>query len=647
LSVTAASLTEVFRRGFADHQAGRLGEAEAAYRQVLAAEPRHADALHFLGVIAHQVGKDEIAADLIGRAIDVDAAQAAYHCNLGLILCTLGRPGEAERSLRAALALRPEFPEALNHLGIALHRLGRPGEAEASYREALRLMPNFADALNNLGISLAGLGRSAEALACYREALHAKPDFPDAFANLGIVLAALGRPAEAEECYRQALRLRPDFPGALNNLGAALTTLGRAEEAEACFRAVVRLQPDLADAHSNLAVALCDLRRHAEAEVCAREAIRLQPAYADAHSNLGTALFDLRRLGEAEASYREALRLKPDFPQAHMNLASTLLVTARFAEGWEEHEWRWKAKHLMGGARGFAAPLWRGEALGEGVLLLHAEQGLGDTLQFCRYAPLAAERARVALEVQAPLKRLLSRLGGVSEVLAQGEALPPFAAQAPLMSLPRAFGAVIPAKVPYLAADPGEAALWRERLAGLGGLKVGLCWAGEPRKGFPELAAVDARRSITLAAMAPLATVEGVSFVSLQKGAPALQAAAPPPGMTLADPTWQLADFADTAALIETLDLVISVDTSVAHLAGAMAKPIWLLNRFDGCWRWLLDRDDSPWYPTLRQFRQPAPGDWTSVLDAATKALQALADGDTTQLRPTLASGPGAFPSRL
>jgi hypothetical protein len=266
------------------------------------------------------------------------------------------------------------------------------------------------------------------------------------------------------------------------------------------------------------------------------------------------------------------------------------------------------------------------------VLLLHAEQGLGDTLQFCRYAPLAAARARVVLEVQAPLARLLSSLPGVSQVIARGEALPAFDAQAPLLSLPRAFGTTIetvPARVPYLAADPDQAAAWGRRLAALPGLKVGLCWAGEPRAGFPELAAIDARRSISLAALAPLAKVAGVSFVSLQKGAPAAQAADPPPPMALFDYTAELADFADTAALVENLDLVISVDTSVAHLAGAMARPVWLLNRFDTCWRWLLDRQDSPWYPTLRLFRQTTPGDWTSVIADLRQALHILASART------------------
>jgi tetratricopeptide (TPR) repeat protein len=632
----ASPLVTLLQRGFADHQAGRLAQAEAAYRQILAVQPANADALHFLGLIAHQCGNNQAAAEHIGRAIASNSSNANFYCNLGLILSQLGRPADAEANLRTALRLRPKFPEALNSLGIALYALGRAAEAEESYRKALRLKPDFADAFNNLGVTLSALGRPGDAEASYRQALRLNPAFADAHANLGIVLAAQDRPAEAEGSYREALRLRPEFPAALNNLGATLTMLGRAGEAEACFREVVRLRPDFADAHSNLAVALCDLRRHADAQASARAAIRLTPNYADAHCNLGMALFDLRRLDEAEASYRRALSLNPALSQAHMNLSSALLITGRFEEGWSEHEWRWKTRNMAPGRRDFAVPLWVGEPVGGQTILLHAEQGLGDTLQFCRYARLIESGAAVVLEVQAPLARLVSRMPGIAQVAVRGQALPPFDLHCPLLSLPRAFGttlATIPDK-PYLAADPAEATSWRERLANLPGLKIGLVWAGEPRTGAPELAAIDARRSMALSTLAPLAEVEGVSFVSLQKGKPAAQAAGPPAGMTLTDLTADVHDFADTAALIENLDLVICVDTSVAHLAGGMGKPVWLLNRFDTCWRWLLDRDDSPWYPTLRQFRQPSPGDWLAVVARVRDALQRLATGDLDQLRP-------------
>jgi len=291
---------------------------------------------------------------------------------------------------------------------------------------------------------------------------------------------------------------------------------------------------------------------------------------------------------------------------------------------------------MSGSARDFALPLWNGEAIGDRVILLHAEQGFGDTLQFCRYVPRMPDGAKVVLEVQRPLVGLLSRLPGITTIVARGETLPRFDLHCPLMSLPRAFGTTletIPGTTPYVAADPRRAVSWRERLAGLDGLRVGLVWAGSRRSG-PELLAVDRRRSIGLETMASLGEVPGVSFISLQKGEPGAQSGNPPRGMALQDFTAKLRDFEDTAALIDGLDLVISVDTAVAHLAGALGKPVWLLNRFDTCWRWLLNREDSPWYPLLRQFRQPSSGDWNTPMRAAQDALQRLAAGDRGQLIP-------------
>ena len=517
------TVAELIEQGLNEHRAGRLAQAQAAYRQVLAIEPEHAEALHLLGVAAHQTGDGDRAIAFIRRAIALDGTRSNFYNNLGVALTDLGRLAEAETELRACLRLSPDFANGHYNLGNALDKLGRLAEAEASYREALRL----------------------------------EPDYPDALNNLGHVLNQLGRPLEAEERLRTGLCLRPGSSGSLNNLGIAL--------------------------------------------------------------------FDQCRLDEAETVYREALRLQPDFPDARNNLAYALLKAGRYEEGWEEHEWRWRAKHMAGGVRSFSAPLWQGEPIGERVILLHAEQGQGDTLQFCRYAPLM--RSKVVLEVQPTLVRLLSRLPGVSQVIGRGEALPSFELHCPLLSLPRAFGTTlqtVPARVPYLAADPRDVELWNDRLAGLRGLKVGLVWAGEPRAHAPELAAIDVRRSIALSGLAPLAEIRGITFVSLQKGGPAAQATHPPAGMTLFDPTADLHDFADTAALIEALDLVISVDTSVAHLAGALGKPVWLLNRYDACWRWLLNRDDSPWYPSLRQFRQTSPGDWPGVIECVREALLGL-----------------------
>jgi Flp pilus assembly protein TadD len=440
-----------------------------------------------------------------------------------------------------------------------------------------------------------------------------------------------GRLLQAEAAYRQILAIDPAHAEAHSNLGNALYALGRQAEAEASYREALRLRPDFPEAHFNLGVALNALGRPAEAEVSYREALRLRPNLPEAQNGRGIALDALGRRAEAEASYREALRLRPDFPEAHNNLGVALLLTGRFEEGWREYEWRWKTKPFSSSARYFLAPLWRGEAIGDRTILLHAEQGLGDTLQFCRYVPLMVCGAGITLEVQPPLVRLLSRLPGVRRVIARGDRLPPFDLHCPLMSLPLAFGTTldtIPAATPYLSADPALAANWKERLVGLDGLRIGLVWAGGQRFTYD-----DRRRSIALKALAALGQVSGVSFVSLQKDEAAAEAAEPPHGLMLHDFTSELHDFEDTAALIVNLDLVISVDTSVAHLAGALGKPVWLLKRFDTDWRWLLNRNDSPWYPTLRQFRQPRPGDWNSAICAVRDALQRLMAGDCDQLQ--------------
>ena len=559
-----------------------------------------------------------------------------------------GRLQQAEAIYQQILAVEPTHADAQHLLGVIANQTDRNELAVDYIRRALRVREDPVY-FSNLGIVLRDLGRLTEAEASCREALRLQPDYTEAHVNLGNALLDLGRPVEAEASYREALRLRPNYPEAHNNLGNALLDLGRAAEARASYREALYLRPDYPEAHNNLGNALLDLGRPAEAEASYREALRLRPNYPEAYNNLGNALRDLGRPVEAEASYREALRLRPNYPDAHNNLGHALLLVGRFEEGWKECEWRWKTKDMSGGVRNFSAPLWNGELIGDRVILLHAEQDLGDTLQLCRYVPLIASSAGVILEVQPPLVRLLSRLPGITKIVARGDSLPSFDLHCPLLSLPRAFDTTldtIPNMTPYLSADPELAARWRKRLASVDGLRVGLVWAGGQRPD-PPLAAVDRRRSITLDMMASFDEIPGVSFFSLQKDAPSAGSAHPPPGRALHDFTADLYDFADTAALVANLDLVISIDTAVAHLAGALGKPVWLLNCFDTDWRWLLARDDSPWYPTLRQFRQSAPGDWNNVIGRVAAALGDLRERISRapvgliskEFRPTFAQG--------
>jgi Flp pilus assembly protein TadD len=503
-----------------------------------------------------------------------------------------GRLAEAETELRAALAMDPADADALGLLGIVLHRAGRFPQAEQAYRDAIRLSPSDAVAWSNLGLALEAQRRLPEAEICQQHALRLRPDYADAHNNLGLAQYEQARAAEAENSFRGALRLRPAYPDAMTNLGIAVQSLNRLSEAEACYR----------------------------------EALRLGAPPARVMNNLGLLLQELGRPEEAEAACRRALADAPDQPDAMTNLALMLLLRGAYAEGWRLYEARWRVASMAGAVRSFDRPLWDGSLpLQSRTVLLHAEQGFGDTLQFCRYAPLVAARgARVVLEVPPPLRRLLGCLPGLHAVISTGEKLPAFDLHCPLMSLPLAFGTTletIPAAGRYLSADPAEVTDWRDRLRAVPHPRVGLVWGGSSRLDQLHAVAVDQRRSIPLAAFAPLAALSGIAFISLQLGPPAMQV--PPPSLVLHDMTGELADFADTAALIEALDLVISVDTAVAHLAAALGRPVWLLNRFDTCWRWLLGRDDSPWYPSLRQFRQPAPGDWATPIAQVVAALPA------------------------
>jgi len=354
------------------------------------------------------------------------------------------------------------------------------------------------------------------------------------------------------------------------------------------------------------------------------------------HNNRAVALDDLRRLPEALASYDQALALAPERGDIQHNQAMCRLALGDYAAGWTQYEWRWRTQQ-MAGRRELIAPLWLGhEPLAGRTILLHAEQGLGDTLQFCRYAAdVAALGAEVILEVQPGLERLLERLAGVDRVVVRGQPLPVHDFQTPLMSLPLALGVDVGTPRPaYLTADPDEAADWAQRLAP--GLRVGLCWAGGIRPDRPVANRIDARRSLSLEALRPLA-VAGVSFYSLQKGPPAAQLAEAKArdwgGPEIVDLTDELQDFADTAALVANLDLVITCDTAVAHLAGGMGKPVWILNRYDACWRWLVGRDDSPWYPSARLFTQNTPGDWDAVVQRVAGELVDLAAAPEKQRR--------------
>jgi tetratricopeptide (TPR) repeat protein/glycosyltransferase involved in cell wall biosynthesis len=643
---------------------GKQQEAVESLRRALAERPDFAEAHNNLGILLKNQRKPDEAAESLRRALALKPDFAEAHNNLGIVLGERGEHDAAAESFRRALALKPDYAEAHNNLGCSQRDGGQRDAAVASFRQAVALKPDYAEAHNNLGLALREGGQRDAAEASFRRAVALKPDYAEALGNLGILLDELGKHDETVETLRSLVALRPDDADALNSLAMGLKNQRKLDEAAESLRRALALRPDFAEAHSNLGIVLGERGEHAEAVESLRRAVALKPDYAEAHSNLGVALRNQDELGEALASFRRAVAVKPDYADGYRNLgvvlgdlgaldealasywraveeksdyadayfgaALALLLKGDLEQGFSHYEWRWKCPQFASADRRFVQPCWDGGPLNGRTILLHAEQGLGDTLQFVRYAPLVAARGgRVVVECQAELAPLLQGLGGASQVVARGEPLPLFDLHAPLLSLPHLLGTTletVPAEAPYLRAAPDRADAWAEyldRAVEATGLRVGLVWAGNPdHKG-------DRHRSMSLGALAPLARVPGVQFVALQKGAGAAQAEAPPDGMTLTNLGPLLADFADTAAVLEQLDLVITVDTSVAHLAGALGRPVWVLLAFAPDWRWLRQRDDSPWYPTARLFRQERHGDWEGVLARVASALsEAASDGD-------------------
>jgi tetratricopeptide (TPR) repeat protein len=481
--------------------------------------------------------------------------------------------------------------------------LGAAEEAEKTLKTALALDPTYAKAAYNLGNLLLKTGRREEALDAFRQSIKASPEAIEPRNNLATILQSLGRAKEAIAELKEAVRLNPSHPDLYYNLGVALFEIGHYEEAEAAYRQAANLSPERAEFHNNLGIALARLDRHQEAEAAYQKALALDPNFAKVWNNLGMLHQECGRLAETEAEYRRAIELSPDNPEAHWNLALCRLLQGDFIEGFAEYEWRWKIKGKLLFTPQSGQPIWRGEPLEGRTLLLHGEQGLGDTLQFCRYAKLLAERGeKIILAVQKPLARLITNLHPAVKVIPGGEALPAFDCHSPLLSLPHLLGGEIPSETSYLAANPHEVTAWEARLPPRDKRRrIGLVWAGSrTHRG-------DRLRSVSFGELAPLLKIDA-HFISLQLGEAANEAEG------LIDLTSEIKDFADTAALIACLDLVIGVDTAVLHLAGAMGRPAFMLLPFAPDWRWLLERDDSPWYPSLRLFRQKRLGDWENVI---------------------------------
>ena len=647
--------------GLQQHQAGHFEQAREIYRQALAADPHNPDVLNLLGAVCINLQQWDEAAGYLAEALRLHPAHFAALDNQGVLMAKQQRFAEATESFERALAISPQQAHTQLNLANALSRKGDLVGAIVAFQRAVMLAPDslrahtelaqalvqknrFAEAVHHLrevvrlkpldpkshfelAAMLALCGQSDQAIASYRDVLRLKPDSAEACVNMANLYAQRQAIDEAVGWFHKAIALRPHFAEAYLNLGSALTKQEKFSEAKATLAEAIRLKPEMSEAYNNLGIVQAEEGDYAAAEANYRRALELKHDDADAMYNLGIALLKQQRIASALEEFDRSLELRPDHPETHHNRSAALLLSENFREGFAEYEWRFRSQD-------FAAfrtrwPRWDGVEYAGKTIVLCAEQGLGDSLQFVRYAPVLKRRgACVIVECPETLHPILARTPGVDAWISGTTPAPAADFCAPLMSLPHLLEtthATIQADVPYVFADPHLIEIWQERLAEWEGFKIGIVWQGNPK------CPGDRFRSIPLAQFAPLAAAPGVRLVNLQKGPGYEQLAA-------VGEAWNVIDFGqsvdatsgafmDTAAIMKNLDLVITSDTAAAHLAGALGVRVWLALPFVPDWRWLLDRDDSPWYPTMQLFRQSQSGDWPGVFEQMAGQLESLVAG--------------------
>ena len=654
-------------RGTVLNDLDRYDEAVLDFDKAVDLEPKYAEAYCNKGrsLINLKRYSDALAAFDNAKIIRPHLAEAWL--GRGAALIGLKRYDEALVACEKTLVIRPDQEAAWLARADILFELKRYGEARFSYDKVLEIRPNSTEAWVGCGNVFACLQRYEAGVEAYGRALVLNPQSVGAWLGRGNILVDLNRYDEALVAYERALALKSDVAEVWLGRGNAHRNLGRYYEALASYDKSLLLKPDLAEAHLGRADILCNLRRLDEAVAVYDKVLEKRPDFAEAWLGRGNLFHDLKRFGDAMAAYDRAIEIKPNFvevytsrgyllsefinldaaiaeydraiaikpndAQARWNKSLALLSRGDFAEGWRLFEWRWETSNIRASKRQFRQPLWLGSAsLADKTILLYTEQGLGDAIQFCRYAVFVADLgAHVILEVQKPLRSVFTTLRGVAHLVQRGDALPAFDFYCPLMSLPLAFETTlsnIPANIPYLTANPEKSSFWKERLGRKNKRRVGLVWSGGVKLSHREWMDINERRNIPLIKLAPLKNAD-VEFYSLQKGQQAELELVELmrdnwEGPHVIDFTSELIDFSDTAALIDNLDLVISVDTSVVHLAGALGKPTWVLNRFDTDWRWLLDRTDSPWYPSVKLYRQERSGNWDDVIQRVKEDLERI-----------------------
>ena len=636
-------------------QEGSYQEAVELLSQAVEVCPGHGGAHNTLGAALHVLKRLNEAVVSYEVALRNWPNYSEAHFNLGNALYELGQIDASIESYNKALSLGQPYARAFNNRGRALQRVGNFEDAVASYDQAIRIAPDYCEAHNNRGTALQRLGHLDDSVACYDTAINIRPDFFDAHYNRGTALQDLARFSAAIESYDRAIALMPQHASAHNNRGTALHSIGLLNEAIASYERAIAIRPDHADAHFNRANALLELNRPDEALLGYDTAIGFRPHYSvahnnrgnalqclnrfeaaiasydaaictnenyfDAYSNRGTALQELRLHDAAIESFDKAIRINPDYAEAYWNKSLALLLSGDYETGWKLYEWRWKRSADTSRPRRFIKPQWDGnDPLRNKTILLHSEQGLGDTIQFCRYGKLLSEQgATVIAEVPFPLVRLLAGLEGISTAIPYGSTLPTYDFHCPFLSLPLAFRTrinSIPSAGGYISVNKTTLAAWDKRLGPKTGLRVGLAWSGS------EAHSNDKNRSFSLSSWLPFLPPQ-FDYVSLQKQVrdidiPALASA------NIRHYGQEIDDLMDTAALCELVDIVISVDTCVAHLSGALNKTVWILLPYSPDWRWLLERSDSPWYRSASLYRQSSDRDWRPVLERIQEDLAAL-----------------------
>ncbi len=635
-------------------QAGDLPATEKYCQAALANDRNDAEALHLLGVVAHRAGRNAIAIEHLRLAISADAGKASYYNTLGFVLRSEGKYTDAIAALRQAIALRNDYADAHNNLGIAFAESGALDAAQGAYRAALQCRAEFPEAHNNLGNLMYRMGRIAESMAAFDAATALRPDYAEAHANRGDAHLNQGEAEAALEAYRKTVKAAPNWPNGwyklgnaffrldqfenalkayrrsidrhpnhpsgLTNMGATLEKLGRYEEAAMILRHALVLAPDDISALKNLGHVDLKLGHAGEGLHLLRRAIELAPDDPDAHYTLGNALVRMERLQDALNSYAKVRALQPKAARAYFAPAAVLLMNGQYKEGWPIYESRFDMPAYKTNVKDVHERLWDGSALAGRRLLVHVEQGFGDTLQFIRYVPLIRARAgggKIFLACEPELFGLLKTVEGVDEIYRLGaKESVTYDVQIPLLSLPHRFGTTletIPDNTPYLKVPKGTKARIRRRKSAR--LAVAFVWAGRPTHSD------DRFRSCPLEWFGALFDIPGIDFYSIQWGLRAAELKPYQSRPNVTAMTDKLTNFAETAAIVEQVDLVISIDTAVAHLAGALGKPVWTLLPFGGEWRWLFRREDTPWYPSMRLFRQNILGDWRPVFQRLAAAL--------------------------